>query len=60
MLRHFGCSRCLGTLYEESDIYGSYFICLTCGAITDLTPQSTDQRSAELQRIGALGQRTNP
>ena len=26
-----GCSRCLGDLYQERDIYGNYIVCLQCG-----------------------------
>jgi len=26
-----GCSRCLGDLYQDRDIYGDYIVCLQCG-----------------------------
>ncbi len=26
-----GCSRCLGDLYQDRDIYGNYIVCLQCG-----------------------------
>lgn len=42
------CTRCGGDLYLEHDIYGTYRICLQCGAIRDeeetrsLVPATTE------------------
>ena len=31
MLYLKACSRCLGDLYQERDVYGNYIVCLQCG-----------------------------